>query len=207
MIAVFMIVLTWLGYLFALIGFTATVWKSLQKWRSLRSFSWKEFEKYSKRLIKLITEDGYYPNVIVTIGRGGAILGSVLSGNLPKEMVCEDKGSVNVPILGLDRIYRWHAGERIEVPNDMVDLTPLNGKKILLVAGDILTGGTMEVYRKQIQGANPEEIRTASLVKGITSAFLPTYFGREIPGDFRMPWMYKGHSYARDSRNPSGKPR
>jgi len=84
----------------------------------------------------------------------------------------------------------------------MVDFSPLHGKSVLVVAGDVLTGGTMKCFLNQIREADPKNVKTACLVKGITATFAPDYVGREIPGDFRMPWMFKGHGYVRDSRKP-----
>src|SRR5690606_18204271 len=117
--------------------------------------------------------DFYIPDVVVSIGRGGAIIGSLLSGNL---RVPSHQKERNIPFLGIDRIYEWKEGKRIEVKNKMVDYAPLKGKKVLLVASDILTGGTMKFYHKEISKVGPEEIRVACLVKGVTATFQPDYY-------------------------------
>lgn len=197
MIDLLIIILTWIGYLFAIIGFGATVYKSMQAWMSLKTLSWKEVEKYSKKVIKEISQDEYIPDVIVAIGRGGSVFGAMLSGN-----ISSSQKHRNIPIIGYDRIYEWENGNRIEKQNRMVDFRPLTNKKVLLVAGDILTGGTMKFVMNLVSEANVSEIKTACLVKGITSALQPDYYGKEIPADFKMPWMFKGYGYARDSRKP-----
>lgn len=186
------------SYVLAFVGFLATLYKTVEVWLNLRRFSWTEVDKLTKKLIQQISSDMFVPDVIVGIGRGGAILGALLSGNLrvPGK-------SRNIPLLVVERIYEWHDGERIEVENEMINLSPLRGKKILLVAGDVLTGGTMKFFLREIEQVEPQEVRTACLVKGVTSAYRPDYFGKEITGDFRMPWMYKGYGYVRDSRTPS----
>ncbi len=51
---------------------------------------------------KLI-QDNYYPTLIVGIGRGGSIVGALISGTLG-----------NVPILVIDRVYEWTAHQRKE---------------------------------------------------------------------------------------------
>ena len=195
-------VLTWVGYSFAVIGFCGTAWKSVQIWTSLESLSWREFDRYSKRLVRTIRADGFHPDIIITIGRGGAILGAIISGNLHRRTREGDKGTHNIPLLGYDRFYEWQSGDRIEVANKMVDLAPLSGKSVLLVAGDVLTGGTMKCFLGQMKETESAIVKTACLVKGLTSAFSPDYVGKEIAGDFRMPWMYKGYGYIRDSRKP-----
>ena len=195
-----MMLMTWLGYLFALVGFVATIYKSIQVWLNLKVLSWKDVDKCSVKVIKKIREDGLKPDVIVTIGRGGAIFGAILSGNASAHKDKHKK--TNIPILGVDRIYEWENNCRHEIPNKMVSFEPLAGKKVLLVAGDILSGGTMKFHFEQLENVGVEEIRTACIVKGSSSTLHPDYFGREILADFRMPWMYKGYGYSRDSRKP-----
>jgi hypothetical protein len=192
-------VLEWAGYLFAFIGFLATVYKSVEVWLSLKRFSWKDVDKYSKVIIKKISGDYFVPDVVVGIGRGGAILSSILSGNI---VIPPQQKERNISILGVDRLYEWQRGSRAETENKLVDFAPLEGKKVLLVAGDVLTGGTMKFYINQLKQAKVAELKTACLVKGVTTTFQPDYFGKEIPADYNMPWMYKGYGYIRDSRKP-----
>ena len=194
-------ILTWVGYAFAGIGFLATVWKAIESWRSVRRFSWSEFDRLARRMVKLIRADRYHPEVIVTIGRGGAILGSVLSGNLHISTKMDRR---NIPIVGYDRLYQWDAGQRSEIPNRMVELAPLKGKDVLLVAGDVLTGRTMASFLEQLQKVHPRSIKTACLAQGVTSALNADYVGKRITGSFEMPWMYRGFGYVRDSRQPVG---
>lgn len=195
-----MIIVTWLGYLFALIGFAATIYKSIQVWLNLKVLSWGDVDKCCKKVIKQIRNSGFKPDVIVTIGRGGAVFGAILSGNTSSHKDKHQKS--NIPILGVDRIYEWENNCRNEIPNKMVSFAPLAGKKILLVAGDILSGGTMKFHLNQLEEVNVKGIRTACIVKGSSSTLHPDYFGKEILADFRMPWMYKGYGYVRDSRKP-----
>ena len=144
-----MTIMTWLGYAFAAVGFLAMVYKSFQVWANLNLLSWTDVDKLSRRVIKKIAASGFSPEVIVTIGRGRAVFGSILSGNLPGDG-CRPRKS-NVPILGVDRMYQWQDGQRTEVPNDLIDLEPLAGKRVLLVAGDVLSGGTMKFHRDELK--------------------------------------------------------
>lgn len=191
-------ILEWVGYLLAFIGLLATGYKTIQLWLSLRRFSWDDVDKYSKVVIKKIAKDGFVPDVIVGIGRGGSILAAILSGNI----TISGPKNRNVTVLGVDRMYEWRDGARTEVENKTVDFMPLANKKVLLVAGDVLTGGTMKFYIHQLEQANVAVLKTACLVKGVTATYHPDYFGKEIPADFSMPWMYRGYGYSRDSRQP-----
>lgn len=75
-------ILEWAGYVLVIIGFGATIYKTVEVWLNLKSFSWGDIDKYSKVLIKKISKDYFVPDIIVGIGRGGAIVGSILSGNI-----------------------------------------------------------------------------------------------------------------------------
>jgi len=189
-------IIEWLGYIFALIGFLTTVYHSINVWLNFKRLTWSEVDKYSKNLIKKISKDKYYPDVIVTIGRGGAIIGSILSGNLPQYKKKEN----NITVLGVDRVYEWNKGKRIEIDNRLVDFSHLKSRNVLIVAGDIMTGATMEFFLDKIKKVNTSDVKTACLLKGVASTFNPDYFGKEISAGFRMPWMYKGFGYSRDSR-------
>lgn len=192
-------IIDWLSYAFAVIGFLATAYQSIRAWLNFKRFSWTDLDKYTKKIIKVVSDDKFVPDVIVTIGRGGAIVGSILSGNLPHY----GRKKCNITILGVDRLYEWVNGQRIEIDNKMIDFSPLKGKKVLLVAGDVMTGGTMTFFLNQLKQNQVLEIRTACLVKGLSSAFHPNYVGKEIAAGFSMPWMYKGFGYSRDSREPN----
>jgi pyrimidine operon attenuation protein/uracil phosphoribosyltransferase len=100
-------------------------------------------------------------------------------------------------------MYTWEDGLRRETPNDLVDLRPLAAKRVLLVAGDILSGGTMRFHLDKLADLGVSEMQTACLVKGVAATVQPDFFGKEITADFRMPWMYRGYGYVRDSRRPS----
>lgn len=191
-------IIDWVGYGFALIGVIATVLKTIEVWINFQRITWSNVDKYSKRIIAQISKSNFVPELVVTIGRGGAIVGSILSGNLPT------KGSLshNIPILGTDRIYTWNSGERDEFKDNLIDLTPLSGKRVLLVAGDVVTGETIKLYAHNLISVGVIELRTACLVKSVGSAYKPDYYGKEITAKFKMPWMYKGYNYIRDSRKP-----
>lgn len=194
--------LTWIGYFFAFIGILATLLKSIRIWRNIKRLDWGDIDKLSKALIKQMHKAEYYPDVVVTIGRGGAIVGAIISGNFHTKTSKDESMYRNVPLLGVDRLYNWQNGSRDEIDNDMTDFSPLSGRKVLLIAADVMTGGTMEFFVNKIHEASPSDVRTACLIKGLASVFNPDFVGKDLPADFSMPWMYRGFGYIRDSRKP-----
>lgn len=183
---------------FAGVGLIAGVFKAIEAWTLLKVFSWDDVNKYTKKVIKKMGEDSYVPDAIVGIGRGGAIFGALLSGNVKVE---EGKNR-NIMLLGVDRIYDWSSGARVEVENRMVDFTPLKGMKVLLVACDVTSGNTMISYKEKLLLAAVSEVKTGCLIEFKTSTFTTDYPGKKVSTSYRMPWMYKGYGYSRDSRTP-----
>ncbi len=193
------ILLEILRYIFIFIGILASAYHAVKAWRSASVLTWRKVDRLVKKLIKSISQDNYYPDTIIAVGRGGAIIGSLLSGNLPKEF----KES-NIPIVCIDRFYKWEDGNRVELDINPVDYLFFKNKKVLLVAGDVISGETMRFFKSKVD-PYANEVRTACLLKGITTIFNPDYFAKEIPAEFETPWMYKGYGYTKDSREPIGR--
>lgn len=191
-------VVTQIGqYVLLGVGLAVTLYKTYNTIINFKSFSWRDVDAMSKRIINIMSNDMYIPDVIVGIGRGGAIVGALLSGN----MAIPNKKQ-NIPLLGVDRIYEWRNGRRIELHNPMVELGALAGKRVLLVAADVSSGDTMKMYLQTLREQGVSEIKTAALLKNVAATFKPDYYAREIAGTFRMPWMYRGYGYVLDSRKP-----
>ena len=41
-------ILEWTGYILAVIGFGATIYKTVEVWLNLKNFSWRDVDKYLK---------------------------------------------------------------------------------------------------------------------------------------------------------------
>lgn len=92
--------------------------------------------------------DGFSPTLIVGIGRGGAIMGAMISGCLGHR-----------PLVVIDRKYVWREGRRIDdmilrlhFPSNFLD-------KVLLVAGEAHTGSTMRLYHSYFTEIGAKMIR------------------------------------------------
>lgn len=192
-------IIDWIGYILTGIGLIAAFAKSIEIWSRLKTFTWNDIDKCSKSIIKMIEKDNYFPDIIVGIGRGGSIIGSILSGNLP---VKDPTKYRNTLFLGIDRMYDWKSGKRIEINNEVIDFSPLRGKKILLVACDVVTGNTMDFYKVRLESVGASEVKTCCLIRSVQAITKIDYIGRNITTVFSMPWMYKGFNYSRDSRVP-----
>lgn len=155
------------------------------RWR----LSWRFAEKVVLKITDRMTGDDFSPTLIIGIGRGGAIMGAMISGALGHR-----------PLIVIDRKYNWEKGRRID---DMVQRLQINIglDKVLLVAGEVHSGNTMRLYYDYFRELGAKEIRRATLFyengatepveyKGLTSS----------RKSLRMPWMFT-NKYRRDSRS------
>jgi hypoxanthine phosphoribosyltransferase len=124
----------------------------------------------TRQLAYLIQEDGYRPDIIIAIARGGYTPARILSDYLG----VMDMTSFKVKhYRSLDK----QPGARIEHPL----AADVSGRRILLVDDVSDSGDTFDVAIDHINTcANPTEIRTAVLHHKIVSKYKPTYYTREV---------------------------
>ena len=113
---------------------------------------WEQFGEASRELAKMVADDGYEPEMILSIARGGLCIGGALGYALAVKNTC----TMNVEFYtGVD--------ERLEVPRilppapDFVDL----GQAKLLIVDDVAdTGPTLKSVHDFCAG-KVGEVRTA----------------------------------------------
>jgi len=177
-----------LVYLFSALGGIVSIW-TIYKWvQPYRKISWKKVEKGVKRLKEELILTDYLPTLIVGIGRGGSIVGALLSGTLG-----------NIPILVIDRVYEWTDNQRKESFCEEIRISK-NIDKVLLVAGELHTGITAKKYTEYFKQLGAKEIRMLSFMKEPYPAFRPDYsFIETDRSNIRFPWMIT-KDYKRDSK-------
>ncbi len=142
---------------------------------------WELFDRLAKTLANSIINDGYKPDFMVGLARGGWVLSRVLCDYLG----IKDLVSLKVEHWGVTATPDGKA--QIKYPFD-IDLT---GRDVLVVDDITDTGESMVIAVKYVQSKNPDQIKTAALrhIKG--SKFTPDYYGDVI--DWRwvvFPWNY-----------------
>ena len=153
------------------------------KWNALE----KEILKFREKLIA----DQFIPTLIVGIGRGGAVVGALISGVL---------GSI--PLVVIDRIYKWDKhGRKDKMLFENIDLSNYIDK-VLIVAGELHTGNTAKLYYNYFQKIGSNDIRIYTFYKEKYPAFEPDYFSIEgDKPDIRLPWMISKHYKRQSLRN------
>ena len=101
-------------------------------WRNRvpKRISWRKTEKAVLDIIHDMRQDNWIPDVVIGIGRSGAILGGMIPGNMG-----------NIPIALRDRILIRDTRERRSSSPGFAQVT-LDSRcsKVLLVIGEIRTG-------------------------------------------------------------------
>jgi len=143
--------------------------------------SWELFEKLAMNVAKSIRQDGFQPDFMVGLARGGWVLSRVLCDFLG----VKDLVSLKVEHWGVTATPDGKA--QIRYPFD-IDLT---GKNVLVVDDITDTGESMLVAVEYVKSKNPASIKTAALRHIDGSKFTPDYYGDVISWRWVVfPWNF-----------------
>ncbi len=175
-------------YVFSILGGVVSI-ITIYKWvRPYKKISWAQVEKGVLSLKEQLIKDQYIPTLIVGIGRGGSITGALLSGCLG-----------HVPILVIERVYDWSGDYRKESLFEDIKLNK-NLERVLLVAGELHTGGTAKTYKDYFEKIGAGEVRFLSFMTEKYPNLRANYYYIESnDSDIRLPWMLT-KNYKRDSQ-------
>ncbi len=150
---------------------------------------WDAFGVASREIAEMVVDDGYEPEMILSIARGGLLIGAALGYALAIKNVY----SMNVEFYtGVD--------ERLEVPRilppapDFVDL----GHARILIADDVAdTGHTLRSVHEFCEG-QVAEVRSAVLYEKPHSVVQCDYVWRRTDLWINFPWSDKDPVVQRD---------
>jgi len=148
---------------------------------------WEYIHKSCLVVARKIKDDGFRPDIIIALSRGGF----VPARDLCDSLMVKDLVSIKVDHWGVTASKDGKAS--IRYPID-IDLT---GKNVLIVDDITDTGESMEVSVDFALKKNPREIRTATVFHIRSSKFRPDYFGEEI--DWK--WVIFPWNFYEDMRN------
>lgn len=137
--------------------------------------TWKEFEKTALILALKIYRSGWQPDYIVSIGRGGNILGDVFSRVFKKRL-----GVIMAESYKKETQGQLLIAEHVSIVKEPDDKKELTGK-VLLVDDLADTGKTFVGVQRVLHEKYADlEIRTAGVYHKTLSKFVPTYTGRTV---------------------------
>ena len=142
--------------------------------------SWDQSYQMTFYLFEKITEDNFFPDIIVGIARGGWIPARLLAdfyGN---------RRTANIKIEFYDNTSRATKNPIItqEISEDV------KGKVILVVDDVADTGKSLDAAIKHIKEMGAKEIRTATLYFKQHSIIKPDYYIKETKSWIVYPWEY-----------------
>ncbi|ERR1700722_265077 len=168
------------------VGSATSIYLFGEEMRSRRSFGWKHMEKLVRKLIAEIHHRDYTPDLVLGVGRGGAILAGMLAGNLD-----------GVPLAVVDTIIDHSTGTssaKIRYPESCPSL---KDKSVLIVVGELYSGEDLRQGVEFAKRRHPREIRTATLLTHPAASVRPDFVGQQTDKPLTAPWRltdrYKEH--------------
>jgi hypoxanthine phosphoribosyltransferase len=131
---------------------------------------WDAVHDLARDLAFRIRDDGFDPEIIVALGRGGWVPGRLLSDYL---------GNLNLTEF---KVEHYKGTEKQPVARVRYPLTAeVAGRRVLLVDDVTDTGDSFDVALAHVRSrGEPREIRTVVLHHKTISPYVPDYFGREV---------------------------
>jgi len=174
-------------YLFSAIGGIVSIWQIIIWLNPRRKISWREVKKGILQLRDDLVNENYHPTLIIGIGWGGSIIGTLLS---------ETFG--NIPIIV--SVHEWKNSCRNDSFFEGIHLTK-SLERVLIVAGELHTGGTMKNYYEYFVALGAGQVKTLAFMKDSHPFFKPDFFYlKSTNGDDRLPWLITDN-YKRESHN------
>ena len=150
--------------------------------------SWELFGDASRELAQVIADDGYEPEMILAIARGGLLVGGALGYAL---------GIKNVYTMNVE--YYTGVEERLEVPRILPpapDFVDLEDARILITDDVADTGHTLQSVQEFCAG-KVGEVRVAVLYEKPSSLVSCDYVWRRTDRWINFPWSDKAPVAAR----------
>ena len=129
--------------------------------------TWEYLDSLCRRLAEKIMGDGFEPNAIVALAKGGWFVGTIL---------CDIMGLEDIVTLGIKQYVSY---DRRELK---VHDVSLEYRENVLIVDDLINTGRNMMRAKEIVERSAKNIKTASLLLVSTSKFVPDYFGEYLEG-------------------------
>lgn len=143
------------------------------------TLTWSQFGKASIELAEHISADGYIPDIVIAVARGGLIPAGALSYALGVKAA----GTLNVE-------FYTDIAETLETPHILepaLDTNALRNKRILVVDDVADSGKTLEVVTRLV-APYTSFVKIAVLYAKSSSIVTPHYFWKKTDKWINFPW-------------------
>ena len=161
-----------------------------------KTIGWRKVEYGVRETIRRLRSDNWVPDLILAIGRSGAIYGGLIAGNMG-----------NLPMAILDRHLVWDKASREYIADHHSSIhLPTDCRKVLVVVGEVYSGQSLTSSVKRIKDAvEGRSVRTACLVHSHHSNVQVDYSVFEVDGAVRPAWILD-RGYKRFDLLPKAEP-
>lgn len=132
--------------------------------------SWSGVQKMCLRLAGLIRTSGFYPDMVVAIGRGGYV---------PARLVCDYLDIMELTSIKIEHYLSGSSRQKQAIIRYPL-CTDIGNQRVLLVDDVNDSGDTLKVAVQHLQAMRPSEIRTAVMHQKIISDFSVDYYARKV---------------------------
>ncbi|MDN3496370.1 phosphoribosyltransferase [Planococcus sp. APC 4015] len=145
--------------------------------------TWDGFGEASREIARAIVADGFAPEVVVAIARGGLLPAGAIAYGLD----VKNCGAINVE-------FYTGVGTVLDAPEVLppeLDMTYLDGRRVLLV-DDVADSGRTLALAVQLLTDRGAEVRTATIYTKPTTVIQPDYAFRDTSLWIDFPWSAHG---------------
>lgn len=152
--------------------------------------TWDAFGEATRDIAREIVRDGFAPEVVVAIARGGLLPG----GAIAYALGAKNCGALNVE-------FYTGVGEVLDAPELLppaLDITYLSGRRVLLV-DDVADSGRTLALAVELLRAAGADVRSATIYTKPGSIALPDYSWKETSLWIDFPWSFQGTVMQQDA--------
>jgi hypoxanthine phosphoribosyltransferase len=152
--------------------------------------SWDDFGVATRDISRAIVADGFQPEVVVAIARGGLLPGGAIAYGL---------GAKNCGALNVE--FYTGVGTVLDAPELLppaLDLSYLSGRRVLLVDDVADSGRTLDLAVRLLNGQGAE-VRSAVIYTKPTTIIAPDYSWRDTSLWIEFPWSHQGSVQEEDA--------
>ena len=132
--------------------------------------SWDRVYAYARSVAHAIIDDGFRPDAVVAIARGGYV---------PARILCD---LLDIYQLHSIRVVHYRAGASKQAEARLTDplAVDMRGKRVLVVDDVSDTGDTLAVARRHLAEAGAADTRIAVLLHKEVSKVMPEYYAEKL---------------------------
>ena len=152
--------------------------------------SWDDFGDATRDISRAIVADGFHPEVVVAIARGGLLPGGAIAYGLG----VKNCGALNVEFYtGIGTVL-----DAPEVLPPALDLSYLQGRRVLLVDDVADSGRTLDLAVKLLD-RHGADARSAVIYTKPTTIIAPDYSWKDTSLWIDFPWSFQGSVHEEDA--------